>query len=116
MQEEKVTETKIKYLDDVKPTATAAMSNATLLKMITPKTHGTKYSFNVMRLQPGGVVAVQDHPEEHCILVLSGEGRVLLNEHWFSISQGGFAHIPAGMVHSFENLSSAQVDILILKL
>ena len=111
-----MTENKIKYLDDVNPTTTAAMSNATLLELITPKTHGTKYSFNVMRLQPGGVVALQDHPEEHCIFVLSGEGRVLLNEDWFSISQGGFTYIPAGMVHSFENHSSATVDILILKL
>ena len=108
--------TRVGHLDRIKPSTTANLVNTDLYKMINPKTHGTQYSFSMMRLLPGGSVAVQSHPEEHAIFMLAGECKILLGEEWVDVQQGSFLHIPPELTHSFSNESNSSVDILILKI
>jgi len=98
------------------PSAISNLVNTDLYELITPKSHGTRYSFNMMRILPGGSVAVQSHPEEHAIYVLEGECKILLGEEWGNVPQGSFLNIPAELTHSFSNESKSSVDIFILKI
>lgn len=107
---------KLGHVDQIKPSTTSNMVKTDLYELITPKSHGTKYSFNMMRLLPGGSVAVQSHSEEHAIYVLEGECKILLGEEWVHVRQGSFLHIPTELTHSFSNESESSVDILILKI
>ena len=104
------------HVDRIKPSTTTNLVNTDLYELITPKSHGTQYSFNMMRILPGGTVAVQSHPEEHAIYVLEAECKILLSEEWVNVPQGSFLHIPAELTHSFSNESKSSVDILILKI
>ena len=57
------------HIDKIKPSTTSNLANTDLYELITPKSPGTEYSFNTMRLLPGGSVAVQSHLGEHAIYV-----------------------------------------------
>ena len=103
-------------ISQIQPGTTSNLVNTDLYELITPKSHGTQYSFNMMRISPGGSVAVQSHPEEHAIYVLEGECNILLGEAWVNVPQGCFLHIPPELTHSFSNESKSSVDILILKI
>ncbi len=103
-------------ISQIQPGTTSNLVNTDLYELITPKSHGTQYSFNMMRILPGGSVAVQSHPEEHAIYVPEGECKILLGEEWVNVPQGSFLHIPPELTHSFSNESKSSVDILILKI
>ena len=107
---------RVGHIDQIKPSTTDNLVNTDLFKMINPKIHGTHYSFSMMRVLPGGSVAVQSHPEEHAIFMLAGECKILLEDEWVNVPQGSFLHIPPELTHSFSNESKSSADILILKI
>lgn len=107
---------KVGNISQIQPSTTSNLVDTDLYELITPKSHGTPYSFNILRILPGGSVAVQSHLEEHAIYVLEGECNILLGEEWVNVAQGSFLHIPSELTHSFSNESQSSVDILILKI
>lgn len=103
------------HYNDVKPIYNDNLVKTGLCELITPKSHGTDYSFNIIKLQPGGLVKEQSHAEEHAVFILSGTCRILLGEEWVRVQQGNFLHIPANLKHSFSNDEAVPANVLILK-
>lgn len=102
---------------NLKPLTTpnANLVNTELFELITPKIHGTDYSFNILKILPNGLVKEQSHPEQHAIFILDGKCNILLGEEWVSVKKGNFLYIPADLKHSFSNSETVPTDVLILK-
>ena len=103
------------HYNDVKPIYNDNLIKTGLYELITPKSHGTNYSFNIMKLEAGGLVKEQSHAEEHAVFVLSGTCRILLGEEWVLVNAGNFLYIPSHLKHSFSNEAASPADVLILK-
>ena len=104
------------HVSKVTPKTTANMVNTELYELITPEKHGSPFSFNMMKLQPGGVVKIQAHEDQHAVFVHSGTCRILLGEEWVEVETGGFLYIPPNLTHSFENVGYVTTEVVILKL
>jgi quercetin dioxygenase-like cupin family protein len=50
---------------------------------------------------PGGYTSFERHRHEHCVVVLSGHGRVRLGEEWHSIGPRDVVRVPGGAPHRF---------------
>lgn len=103
-------------INEVKLSTTPNMVNAYLYKLITQESHGTNFSFNMMKILPDGVVKKQSHPEQHAVFILDGKCGILLGEQWVDAKKGDFVYIPENLTHSFTNDGHMVTDILILKL
>lgn len=47
------------------------------------------------------------HPEDHVFYVITGTLSLRLDDDWVEVEQGGYAIIPGGTPHDFENRGSA---------
>jgi quercetin dioxygenase-like cupin family protein len=99
----------------LKPQHSENLIDTELYELITPKSHGTDYSFNILKILQNGSIKEQSHAEEHSIFILDGKCNILLGEEWVSVKKGNFLHIPANLRHSFRNKEKTPVEILILK-
>jgi len=98
------------------PKTTTTMINAELYELVTQEKHGTSFSFNIMKIGPGGEVKVQSHRDQHAIYILSGKCRVLFGEESVDMEEGGYAYIPPDLTHSFTNVGTDPTEVLILKI
>lgn len=100
----------------VMPTTTSNLINTDLYKLITQESHGTTFSFNMLKILPGGLVKEQLHPDEHAIFILNGKCNALLGEKWITLEKGNYLYVPPNMTHSFSNNEKIPTEILILKI
>lgn len=63
-------------------------------------------------LAPEGYSSHEHHQHEHCVVVLQGEGEVLLDNDWHTISEGDVIHVSPHQPHQFRNPSSEPFGIL----
>jgi len=103
-------------LKNVKPQKTSNMVKAELYELITQRNHQTTYSFNLLKILPGGSLKEQSHPEQHAIFLLDGTCSILVGNKWVNVQKGDFLHIPHHVAHAFSNEGKLPVDILILKI
>ena len=95
---------------------TPNMVDTELYELVTQDKHGASFSFNIMKIKPGGEVKRQSHSEQHAIYVISGKCRILLGDEWVDMEHGGYAYIPSYLDHSFTNAGTGPAEVLILKL
>ena len=76
------------------------------------KTPNSKFESRVFNLSAGGYSSFEKHEHEHCVLVLSGCGRVKLGDEWHEIQQGDFVHVEPWMPHQFAADAAANLEIL----
>ncbi len=100
----------------VEPKGLPSLKNTQLLELVTPKKHGTPFSFNILKMLPGGEVAEQSHPDQHAVFIVEGRCGVLLGQDWVTLDAGGYAHIPKDMTHSFRADEKTGASVLILKI
>lgn len=104
------------HADKVKPKTTPNLIDTELYELITQKKNKTDYSFNIMKIFPGGKVKEQSHPEQHAVFVLDGKCKTLLGDKWESARKGNFFCIPGHLAHAFSNSEKLPVEILIIKI
>ena len=100
----------------VKPKFNPNLVQTEIYELITQETYGTTYSFNKMRILPGGSVKEQSHADQHAIFILDGECEILLGDQWVSVEKGQYVYIPPDMRHSFVNSRKTAAEVLILKI
>jgi quercetin dioxygenase-like cupin family protein len=61
------------------------------------------FAMRYYQVGPGGNSRRENHPYDHGILILHGEGEVLLDNEKHSISQGDVVYIPPNMEHQLIN-------------
>lgn len=76
------------------------------------KTSASKFEGRVFHLSPGGYSSYEKHEHEHCVLVLSGSGRVRIGEDWHEIQQGDFVHVQPWTPHQFTAGEDSELEIL----
>ena len=102
-------------IKDVTPTTTSNLVNTELYELITQESHGTDFSFNILRILQEGAVEKQSHVDEHAVFVIDGKCRIQLGEKWITAEKGNYLYIPPNMTHSFSNVEKKRAEILILK-
>ena len=102
-------------LSEVKPKPTSNLINTELYHLITQESHGTDFSFNILKILPKGLVKEQAHADEHAIFVLDGKCRIQLSDNWVNAEKDDYIYIPPNMTHAFSNVEEKPVKILILK-
>ncbi|MDY6851900.1 MAG: cupin domain-containing protein [Thermodesulfobacteriota bacterium] len=60
-------------------------------------------------IKEGGLVPEHEHPEEHEIFALSGQGRVQAGGRTTMMNPGDFFFIPGGQRHGFTNIGSGEL-------
>lgn len=61
---------------------------------------------------PGGATPYHDHPWEHEVFVLSGEGKVNREGGSIPLEQGSFVFVPPGERHNFETVGDEPLTFL----
>ncbi|MBU2551808.1 MAG: cupin domain-containing protein [Proteobacteria bacterium] len=63
-------------------------------------------------IEEGGLVPEHEHPEEHEIYVLTGQGRVEAGEASRALEPGDCVFIPGGERHGFTNTGPGQLTFI----
>ena len=103
-------------MSEVVPKNLPSLKLTQLLELITQEKHGAPFSFNILKMEPGGEVEKQSHPAQHAVLIVDGRCSILLGEDWVILDRGGYAYIPPDIPHSFVADASEGANVLILKI
>jgi quercetin dioxygenase-like cupin family protein len=102
---------------DGEPKTAESLINTELYELVTQEKYGSNFSFNLLKISPGGSVVRQSHPEQHAIYIAEGGCRILLGDSWIDVNKGDYGYIPADFVHSFAVPADGQLtEVLILKI
>lgn len=71
--------------------------------MIGKAENAQNFAFRYYQIGPGGHSMKEHHPYDHGILVLQGQGEVLLGEEKHPISRGDIIHISPDLLHQIIN-------------
>jgi len=63
------------------------------------------YIMRLLTVSPGGHSPRHQHPWEHEVFILNGEGKCLLDNEWHELSKGNAVFVPRGVLHQFVNSS-----------
>jgi quercetin dioxygenase-like cupin family protein len=61
------------------------------------------FAMRKFKLIPGGKIGLHDHPWEHEIYILSGNGEAYTNHERKEVSPGDVLYIPGGEPHGYDN-------------
>jgi len=83
------------------------------LKIRWLNTAGSKnFSVRLFEIEPGGYSPYHNHPWEHEIFVLEGNGTVIGNEGAEAISVGNIISIPGEETHQIKNTGKSTLKLL----
>ncbi len=93
----------IRHLDDVElsPVPMEGVKGARMALMIGREDGAPHFSLRQFAVEPGGHTPRHSHDYEHEVVVLEGEGHVLLNGQEQDIGGGDVIFVPADSEHQF---------------
>jgi quercetin dioxygenase-like cupin family protein len=80
--------------------------------MIGKKDAAQNFAFRYYQLSPGSHSKEEQHPYDHGILVLQGQGEVLLGEEKLPIARGDIIYIPPDLLHQLTNTGQRPLGFL----
>jgi quercetin dioxygenase-like cupin family protein len=82
----------------------------TTVRWLIGKRSGAKtYAMRLFTMQPGGIISIHTHPEEHEIFVLKGTARLLSDDGDNRIAKkGDVVFIPSDLPHGYDNTDSTE--------
>jgi quercetin dioxygenase-like cupin family protein len=80
--------------------------------MIGKKEGAQNFAFRYYQLSPGSHSRREQHPYDHGILVLQGEGEVLLGDENHPVSKGDIIYIAPDLLHQVNNTSQEPLGFL----
>jgi quercetin dioxygenase-like cupin family protein len=72
-------------------------------------------NFVRMTLQAGATLAPHPVPMDAHFFVISGSGRLTLNDETFVVEAGSLVPVPAGALRGWENLGSEPLELFVIK-
>ncbi len=85
------------------------------VKLLESRATHSALSLIIARLEPGGVIAMHDHPiETETAYILSGMGVLRAGERDYLLEAGMMVTIPPGLAHSMTNHGELPLEILAL--
>jgi S-methyl-1-thioxylulose 5-phosphate methylthiotransferase len=73
---------------------------------------GSTYELRYFELAPGARTAHERHQHEHAVVVLAGEGEVLLDGEVHAVAPGDLVRVAPGGAHQFRNAGSRPFGFL----
>ena len=65
------------------------------------------FAMRYFEVEPGGCTSLDEHAHDHGVIVLKGEGRVLLGDREFEIKFGDVVYVSCKERHQFKNTGDA---------
>ncbi len=88
-------------------------TTGTFIQWLISKEQGAEnYAMRLFTMEQGGKIAKHQHPWEHEIFVLEGEGKIGAGEEEVQVRAGSFLYIPPNVVHWYENTGSGEMKFL----
>lgn len=91
------------------PLAVPGTEKATLRWLIDRNNGAKTYALRLFEIQPGGIVPLHQHPEEHEIYVISGKAEVLSSAGTLPARKDDAVFIPPNIPHGIDNRKGKDV-------
>jgi quercetin dioxygenase-like cupin family protein len=89
-------------------------SGLTVRWVISEDDGASNFSMRVFDIEPGGCSPLHDHPWEHEVFVLKGEGALMRGEEVVPIGAGDVIFIAPGERHQLRNPSEGNLEFICL--
>lgn len=80
------------------------IKNAVKKVLISPENGWEGYVMRVFELGEEGCTPKHTHPWPHINYIISGKGLLHLDGKDYEVEAGGFAYVPGGKIHQFQNI------------
>ena len=80
--------------------------------LIGPAQGASRFALRYLEIEPGGWTSLDQHAHDHGVMILRGQGQVLLGEDEFKIGFGDVVYIPPYEVHQFKNTGDEPLGFL----
>jgi quercetin dioxygenase-like cupin family protein len=101
----------IKHSSEVEPKNVAAGKDTTIQVLISSQ-EGPNFALRKFSMQTGGGMPRHTNTVEHEQYVLRGQARITIGEETYQVKTGDVVFIPAGAVHSYENMGEEPFEFL----
>ena len=82
--------------------------------LISKEDGAPNFSMRFFEIEPGGRTPLHEHPWEHEVFILSGEGKVILGDEEKIVRPQAAIYIPPNLRHSFINVGQEKLSLLCL--
>jgi quercetin dioxygenase-like cupin family protein len=82
-----------------------AAKGVTIRWLISQKDGAPNFAMRLFEVEPNGHTPFHNHPFEHEVFVLKGEGNLVEQDKTHTIKQGDVILVPGGEKHQFKNAS-----------
>jgi quercetin dioxygenase-like cupin family protein len=80
--------------------------------LIGPAEQAPNFALRYFEIEPGGWSALEQHAHDHGVMILRGQGQVLLGDEEFNVGFGDVVYIPPYEVHQFKNTGDEPLGFL----
>ena len=88
------------------------IQGVTMKLLVGKQDNAPTFAMRHFLVEPGGFTPMHQHPWEHEVLILSGEGEVESDTEVTSIASGDGLYIPSKELHQFRNTSTTPLEFL----
>ncbi len=105
---------KVGYYKDISPEELPEKfgSDATIRWLIKKEDEAPTFAMRVFTIYPGGHINPHDHPWEHEIFILSGNGRIRIGSNWYDVKKGFYIYVPPNVEHEYINNGSEPMEFI----
>ena len=105
---------KIHYTDVKELDVTDYGSTETTIRwLITKEKDGApRFSIRRFEMKPGGQIGIHNHPQEHEIYILAGNGEVFTNSERYEIKANDVLYVPPDEEHGYKNTGTENLIFL----
>ena len=82
--------------------------------LISKEDGAPNFSMRFFEIEPGGRTPLHEHPWEHEVFILSGEGKVILGDEEKIVGPQAAIYVPPNLRHSFINVGREKLSLLCL--
>jgi quercetin dioxygenase-like cupin family protein len=101
------------YADREAIPQTKAGSEKTAMRVLIGKDDGAEiFSMRVITIDKCGQIGMHEHPWEHEIFVLRGEGIAKTETERVEMKHGEYFFIPSGVIHGFDNTGDGPLEFI----
>lgn len=91
------------------PVAVQGTEKATFRWLVDRNNGAKTYALRLFEIQPGGIVPLHQHPEEHEIYVVSGKAEVMSSSGNTPARKDDVVFVPPNMIHGIDNRKGKEV-------
>jgi quercetin dioxygenase-like cupin family protein len=88
------------------------IQGVTMKLLVGKQDNAPTFAMRHFLVEPGGFTPMHQHPWEHEVLILSGEGEVESDTEVTPIASGDGLYIPSNELHQFRNTSTTPLEFL----